>query len=140
MAEDRLSRLSPLEHTGIGGLAGIVEVCIMQPTVAVKNALQEGRPLPAHPTAYYRGLLVRELLVLVQLNLCCFAETSTEASPTRTAGQRRFNSTHHSNTVWHASSYRGSHTGFYWLGVIKGGTNSCRSRGRSDVLFSRLPS
>lgn len=31
---------TPLQHTLIGGGAGVLEVCIMQPTVCVKNALQ----------------------------------------------------------------------------------------------------
>lgn len=35
-----------------------MEVCLMQPMVAFKNALQEGRPLPRTPTQMYRGLLV----------------------------------------------------------------------------------
>ena len=30
----------------------------MQPTVAVKNALQEGRPMPRNPLALYRGYAV----------------------------------------------------------------------------------
>ena len=64
MAKPQASVLTPIQHTAIGGFAGIVEVFIMQPTVAVKNALQEGRPLPAYPTAYYRGLLVRAVLPL----------------------------------------------------------------------------
>lgn len=50
--------LSPWEHTAIGALAGFVEVCVMQPTVGVKNALQEGRPVPRNPMALYRGLTV----------------------------------------------------------------------------------
>lgn len=31
---------TPFEHTVIGALAGVIEVTIMQPTVALKNALQ----------------------------------------------------------------------------------------------------
>lgn len=50
--------LSPWEHTAIGALAGFVEVGIMQPTVGVKNALQEGRPVPRNPMVLYRGLTV----------------------------------------------------------------------------------
>ena len=50
--------LSPWEHTGIGALAGFVEVCVMQPTVGVKNALQEGRSVPRNPAVLYRGLTV----------------------------------------------------------------------------------
>jgi len=54
-----MSKVTPLEHTAIGGLAGVVEVCISQPTVAIKNALQEGRKIPWSPLMLYRGLLVR---------------------------------------------------------------------------------
>ena len=61
------SSLSPFEHTAIGAFAGVVEVCIMQPTVAIKNALQEGRSLPANPAQYYRGVVVKYLDTLVWL-------------------------------------------------------------------------
>jgi hypothetical protein len=37
------------------------QVCVMQPMVAFKNALQEGRPLPRTPLALYRGLVVGPL-------------------------------------------------------------------------------
>jgi len=53
-----MSTLSPIEHTAIGALAGVLEVSVMQPTVTVKNALQEGRALPKTPLAFYRGYLV----------------------------------------------------------------------------------
>jgi solute carrier family 25 citrate transporter 1 len=58
MREGQKGSVTPVEHTAIGAVAGIVEVAIMQPTVAIKNALQEGRPLPSNPAAYYRGLIV----------------------------------------------------------------------------------
>ncbi len=51
--------LTSLEMTAIGAVSGTVEVCIMQPTVGVKNAIQEGRPIPRNPAGLYRGLLVR---------------------------------------------------------------------------------
>lgn len=53
-----MSSVSPIEHTAIGAFAGFVEVSIMQPTVTIKNALQEGRALPRTPLALYRGYLV----------------------------------------------------------------------------------
>ncbi len=53
-----MSTVQPLEHTAIGALAGLVEVIIMQPTVGIKNALQEGRPVPRSLPALYRGLTV----------------------------------------------------------------------------------
>ena len=47
---------------GIGAVAGMTEVLVMQPSVAVKNALQEGRPVPwGNPTQLYRGLVVGQL-------------------------------------------------------------------------------
>ncbi|GLC46139.1 hypothetical protein PLESTB_001194300 [Pleodorina starrii] len=52
------STVTPLEHTAIGALGGTVEVCIMQPLVGIKNALQEGRPIPRNPAHLYRGLLM----------------------------------------------------------------------------------
>lgn len=55
------STVTPLEHTMIGALGGTVEVCIMQPLVGIKNALQEGRPVPRNPVHLYRGLLVSVL-------------------------------------------------------------------------------
>jgi len=48
--------VTPFEHTLIGALSGSVEVVLMQPTVAIKNALQEGRPVPMNPSHLYRGL------------------------------------------------------------------------------------
>lgn len=52
------SRVTPFEHTMIGGMGGTMEVFIMQPMMALKNALQEGRPIPTRPRELYRGLLV----------------------------------------------------------------------------------
>ena len=47
-----------LENTAIGALGGSVEVVIMQPLLACKNAIQEGRPIPKNPVHIYRGLTV----------------------------------------------------------------------------------
>lgn len=44
----------------IGAVGGVMEVCLMQPMVAFKNALQEGRPMPRTVTQMYRGLLVSQ--------------------------------------------------------------------------------
>ena len=58
-----MASLSPWEHMGIGAIAGMTEVLVMQPTVGVKNALQEGRPIPwGQPTQLYRGLVVSTTL------------------------------------------------------------------------------
>jgi hypothetical protein len=51
--------LTPVDLAVIGGMSGTLEVCLMQPTVAFKNAIQEGRPIPLNPVHMYRGLGVR---------------------------------------------------------------------------------
>ena len=43
IAGQRTRRATPFQHLLIGGGAGVLEVCIMQPTVCVKNALQVRR-------------------------------------------------------------------------------------------------
>lgn len=53
-----MAHVTPVEHTAIGALAGFLECSFMQPTVAIKNALQEGRPLPKTPAGFYRGYTV----------------------------------------------------------------------------------
>ena len=66
-----MSSLSSLEHTAIGALAGVIEVSFMQPTVTIKNALQEGRALPKTPISLYRGYLVSpcQLLHVLRVNM-----------------------------------------------------------------------
>eukprot|EP00798_Chlamydomonas_sp_ICE-L_P025739 gene25739-11399_t len=48
--------VTPLEMTAIGALAGSLEVSFAQPLVGMKNALQEGRPVPRSFNHLYRGL------------------------------------------------------------------------------------
>ena len=48
--------LNPVDHAVIGGISGTVEVCMMQPTIALKNAFQEGRPISFTPSHLYRGI------------------------------------------------------------------------------------
>jgi hypothetical protein len=50
--------LSAATHAAIGAVSGVIEVTLLHPTVAWKNALQEGRPLPMAPNALYRGYLM----------------------------------------------------------------------------------
>lgn len=75
-----MATVTPLEHTAIGALAGLTEVSIMQPTVAIKNALQVGRPVPMSPLALYRGVLVRGWAAL-QLGLQALLGTSSPEAP-----------------------------------------------------------
>lgn len=56
MATERAQRLSALQHGAIGSLAGMIEVLIQQPTIAMKNAVQQGRAIPWSPSALYRGV------------------------------------------------------------------------------------
>jgi hypothetical protein len=50
--------LSVATHAAIGAASGIIEVTLLHPTVAWKNALQEGRPLSLAPSALYRGYVL----------------------------------------------------------------------------------
>jgi len=60
-----MGSVTPLEHTAIGALAGLTEVTLMQPTVAIKNALQEGRSLPRSLPQLYRGVAVSFCLTIL---------------------------------------------------------------------------
>ena len=46
------------EQTAIGGISGVCEVLSTQPTVAVKNALQEVRPIHFTPRFMYTGVVI----------------------------------------------------------------------------------
>ncbi len=49
---------SSLEQTFIGAASGTIEAAASQPTVAIKNAVQEGRPIQFNPRFMYTGLTV----------------------------------------------------------------------------------
>uniref|UniRef100_A0AAV1T5L5 Uncharacterized protein n=1 Tax=Peronospora matthiolae TaxID=2874970 RepID=A0AAV1T5L5_9STRA len=53
---ERAGRLSSLQNGAVGSLAGMIEVVLQQPTVAMKNAVQQGRPIHWSPLALYRGV------------------------------------------------------------------------------------
>ncbi|KAG7381363.1 hypothetical protein PHYPSEUDO_006068 [Phytophthora pseudosyringae] len=53
---ERAQRLSALQNGAVGSLAGMIEMTMQQPWVAVKNAVQQGRPVPRSIPAFYRGL------------------------------------------------------------------------------------
>ena len=54
-----MALVTPLEYTAVGAVAGVVEVAVLMPSIAIKNALQEGRPVPRSVPTLYRGLGVR---------------------------------------------------------------------------------
>ena len=54
--EEDFQKLSPLENTIVGILVGIFEVSVMQPTLYLKNASQQGLPYTLDPRKLYRGL------------------------------------------------------------------------------------
>jgi hypothetical protein len=64
------SRVSPAELTLIGAAGGFIEVCLLQPTVGIKNALQEGRPIPRSVAHLYRGLGVSRSAPIALLQCC----------------------------------------------------------------------
>ena len=84
-----MASLSPWEHMGIGAAAGMTEVLVMQPTVGVKNALQEGRPIPwGQPTQLYRGLVVSSCLVAaINRSDYCVIRKITAVASRRSAGK-----------------------------------------------------
>jgi len=47
--------LSAVDLAAIGGIAGVVEVTMQQPTVTWKNFLQQGMTPPMNPLVWYRG-------------------------------------------------------------------------------------
>lgn len=61
--KNEVKQLSPLKHTLIGALAGSLEVTLMQPTIAFKNALQSNRHIPTNPFILYRGTFTNILSI-----------------------------------------------------------------------------
>ncbi|GMF35440.1 unnamed protein product [Phytophthora fragariaefolia] len=53
---ERAQRLTALQNGAVGSLAGMIEMTIQQPWVGVKNAVQQGSPVPRSVPALYRGL------------------------------------------------------------------------------------
>uniref|UniRef100_K3X4F5 Mitochondrial carrier protein n=1 Tax=Globisporangium ultimum (strain ATCC 200006 / CBS 805.95 / DAOM BR144) TaxID=431595 RepID=K3X4F5_GLOUD len=53
---DRAQRLNALQHSAIGSFSGMIEVMLQQPTIAMKNAVQQGKPIPWSVPTLYRGV------------------------------------------------------------------------------------
>lgn len=49
---------NPIQNLFIGAVGGALDVCIQQPLVTVKNALQDKRPIPTSPRLFYRGTVI----------------------------------------------------------------------------------
>lgn len=49
-------KLRPTELVSIGGGAGVIEVCLQQPTIYFKNQIQRGAAVSFSPRYWYRGL------------------------------------------------------------------------------------
>jgi len=73
-----------MTQTLVGAFAGCVEVTAMQPTIAMKNALQERRPLPVSPVALYRGYAVN-ISTVAPLTAFQFGATSMYREMFKTA-------------------------------------------------------
>ena len=56
MPEVDVKRLSVGENFALGGIAGTIEVIILQPMLYCKNATQQGIPLTLNPAVLYRGI------------------------------------------------------------------------------------
>ncbi|CAG9464655.1 unnamed protein product [Pedinophyceae sp. YPF-701] len=50
-----MENLTPAHHAAAGALAGVVEISCSQPTITIKNALQDGRTPTMTPRALYTG-------------------------------------------------------------------------------------
>ncbi|DAZ97971.1 TPA: hypothetical protein N0F65_005129 [Lagenidium giganteum] len=53
---ERAQRLNGVQNATVGSLAGMIEVLLQQPTVAMKNAIQQGRPITWSVPVLYRGV------------------------------------------------------------------------------------
>lgn len=51
-----IKSLNGFHHAAIGGLSGMTEICMQQPTIAIKNAMQQNKPILWKPSFMYRGL------------------------------------------------------------------------------------
>ncbi|KAK4535476.1 hypothetical protein CDCA_CDCA05G1501 [Cyanidium caldarium] len=51
-------KLNPRELIGVGALAGVIELCIQQPTIYFKNQIQRNAQIVLSPRHWYRGLAV----------------------------------------------------------------------------------
>ncbi|KAF4321603.1 hypothetical protein G195_005255 [Phytophthora kernoviae 00238/432] len=69
---ERAERLSGLQNGAVGSIAGMIEVMLQQPTVAMKNAVQQGRPIHWNVAALYRGVGV-SLASIVPVSAIQFA-------------------------------------------------------------------
>ncbi|OQR80862.1 Mitochondrial Carrier (MC) Family [Achlya hypogyna] len=56
-------QLTGADHAVIGSLSGMAEVLLQQPTVYIKNTLQQSQPLVFRPSVMYRGVGVNCLSI-----------------------------------------------------------------------------
>ena len=88
-----MSRVTAVEHTAIGGFAAMVEAVTMQPLLAVKNALQEGRAVPRNPLHLYRGVGINAMsmvpITAVQFGANRLGEQVFGAGSTKLGGGSR---------------------------------------------------
>ena len=56
MPEVDVKLLSPVQNASLGGIAGTIEVIILQPMLYCKNATQQKLPLTLDPRVLYRGI------------------------------------------------------------------------------------
>lgn len=86
--------------TAIGALGGATEVILMQPMVGIKNALQEGRPIPTNVAHLYRGLPVRQAATAVLLRMHRNVHV-TAHTPKLAADEHHQHDAHHRVAIRH---------------------------------------
>ncbi|RLN45147.1 hypothetical protein BBJ29_007500 [Phytophthora kernoviae] len=77
---ERAERLSGLQNGAVGSIAGMIEVMLQQPTVAMKNAVQQGRPIHWNVAALYRGVGV-SLASIAPVRVLCGTLSGVASAP-----------------------------------------------------------
>ncbi|KAL2653201.1 hypothetical protein R1flu_021329 [Riccia fluitans] len=78
--------LNSVESGAVGALSGVIEVLLQQPSVSIKNAIQDRKPISMNPRVLYRGLFVNAGSIApvsaIQFGVNAFLEGSLSNSPT----------------------------------------------------------
>ncbi|CAM6091843.1 unnamed protein product [Calypogeia fissa] len=78
--------LHPAESAGVGALSGIIEVLLQQPSVSIKNSIQDKKPIYWNPRVLYRGVGVNATsiapIIAIQFGFNSFLQRRLTNNPT----------------------------------------------------------
>ncbi|KAL3684991.1 hypothetical protein R1sor_003013 [Riccia sorocarpa] len=78
--------LNSVESAAVGALSGVIEVLLQQPSVSIKNAIQDRKPVSLNPRVLYRGLFVNAGSIApvsaIQFGVNAFLEGKLSNEPT----------------------------------------------------------